>query len=62
MVAFRVSLSSEGQQQLKAVLLARTRQFASSLPEMLELPGADREEVGINIENIFVNKIFLFLR
>ena len=62
MVAFRASLSSEGQQQLKAVLLARTRQFASSLQEMLELPGPDREEVGINKENIFVNKIILFPR
>ena len=62
MVAFRASLSSEGQQQLKAVLLTRARQLTSRLQEMVELPGADREEVGINAENIFVNKIFLFLR
>jgi hypothetical protein len=47
MVAFRASLTSEGQQQLQMVLLARCSMYASRIAELEELTQADREEVRI---------------
>ena len=47
MVAFRASLSCDGQQQLQAVLLARSRHTATRLEEMMELSEADREQVRL---------------
>ena len=54
MVAFRASLTSEGKQQLQMVLLARCSRFASRIAELEELTQADREEVRIVRENVWV--------
>jgi hypothetical protein len=53
MVAFRASLSHEGQQQLQAVLLARCSKFASRVAELEELTEADREEVRDREEDVW---------
>ena len=62
MVAFRASLSHEGQQQLQAVLLARCSKFASRIAELEELTEADREEVRIVRERKMFGMIWQFSR
>jgi hypothetical protein len=45
MVAFNATLSEEGLVQLRHVILARTRKFASKLNEFQDLLPADKDEV-----------------
>ena len=62
MVAFRASLTNEGQQQLQMVLLARCSRFASRIAELEELTEADREEVRIVREIKMFGVICQFFR
>ena len=45
MVAFNATLSEQGLVQLRNVILARTRKFASKIPEFQNLLPADKDEV-----------------